>query len=233
MPSPAPTAHALRLGRETSSPITDPAQLGTWISPSGSNVSSLRTRELVTLDPATGRPVFYDLAVDYTHGAGRKILEFKSFKLWLWHFRYERLTRTQLCDQILQGLAGALDAARVTVDVRQRGRFEVRTVDGGVAITTDLLTALCPATGLPDLYDLDVILTGVNTVDPEVLRAHLAGFAETGIGVEDLAAHLRDDLRWLYPAATAGRVELLQYLRGGIECTTVSYFPDTAGGTPQ
>jgi 7-cyano-7-deazaguanine reductase len=91
---------------------------------------------LVTLDsneftctcPITGQPDFADIRVQYV--PDEKIVESKSFKLYLWSYRNEGVFHEHVVNQILDDLVKTLDPHFIKVT----GRFNVR---GGVGITVE------------------------------------------------------------------------------------------------
>jgi 7-cyano-7-deazaguanine reductase len=89
-------------------------------------VVTLTTNEFTCLCPATGQPDFARITVEYV--PGERIVESKSFKLYLWSFRDEGVFHEHVVNRILDDLVGAIAPrwARVT------GAFAAR---GGIAIT--------------------------------------------------------------------------------------------------
>lgn len=96
--------------------------------------------------------------------------------------------------------------------------------DGGgvVTIETDELTALCPGTGRPDFYTLQVrYQPNRMLVETQSLKLFLGSFRDRHIGVEYLAVELRDTLvTLLAPAALT--VQLRQHVRGGLGTTVLA-----------
>ena len=88
----------------------------------------LETDEFTCVCPATGQPDFAALTVDYVPGP--RILESKSFKLYLWSYRERGVFHEHLVNTILEDLGAALDPRWCRV----RGAFKVR---GGIAITVE------------------------------------------------------------------------------------------------
>jgi 7-cyano-7-deazaguanine reductase len=88
----------------------------------------LETDEFTAVCPLTGQPDFAKLRVEYI--PNEKIVESKSFKLYIWSFRNEGIFHEHVTNVILDDLVEALDPhwCRVVAD------FSVR---GGIAITVE------------------------------------------------------------------------------------------------
>ncbi len=86
----------------------------------------LETDEFTAICPMTSQPDFATMRVEYI--PDQRILESKSFKLYLWSFRNEGVFHEHVTNLILDDLVAALDPhwCRVT------GEFAVR---GGIGIT--------------------------------------------------------------------------------------------------
>ena len=86
----------------------------------------LETDEFTAVCPMTGQPDFATIRVEYI--PNQRIVESKSFKLYIWSFRNEGIFHEHVTNVILDDLVAALDPhwCRVT------GEFSVR---GGIAIT--------------------------------------------------------------------------------------------------
>ena len=80
--------------------------------------------EFTAICPVTGQPDFGTIVVHYV--PGRKCVELKSLKLYLWSFRNEGHYFEQVTNQILDDLVKAVRPRRMTVV----GRFNVR---GGIS----------------------------------------------------------------------------------------------------
>ncbi len=89
---------------------------------------TLETDEFTCLCPLTGQPDFADIRVQYV--PDEKIVESKSFKLYLWSYRNEGAFHEHVVNQILDDLVAALDPHWIKVT----GAFNVR---GGIAITVE------------------------------------------------------------------------------------------------
>ena len=89
---------------------------------------TLETDEFTCLCPATGQPDFASIRVDYV--PDKRVVESKSFKLYLWSYRNEGVFHEHVVNTILDDLVKALHPhyARVT------GAFGVR---GGIRITVE------------------------------------------------------------------------------------------------
>jgi len=97
-------------------------------SPGRDYTVTLATDEFTCLCPRTGQPDFASLKIEYV--PGKRILESKSLKLYLWSFRNEGVFHEHVANRILDDLVAALDPrwCRVLAD------FGVR---GGISITVD------------------------------------------------------------------------------------------------
>jgi 7-cyano-7-deazaguanine reductase len=89
---------------------------------------TLEADEFTCLCPMTGQPDFARLLVQYV--PDQKVVESKSFKLYLWSYRDEGVFHEHVINQILDDLVRTLDPhwCRVT------GTFNIR---GGIKITVD------------------------------------------------------------------------------------------------
>lgn len=88
----------------------------------------LESDEFTCLCPATGQPDFAHIMVEYIPDT--KVLESKSFKLYLWSFRNEGIFHEHVSNMILDDLVNAL-APRWC---RVVGEFNIR---GGIRITIE------------------------------------------------------------------------------------------------
>jgi 7-cyano-7-deazaguanine reductase len=88
----------------------------------------LESEEFTCLCPATGQPDFAGIIVEYV--PNQKILESKSFKLYLWSYRDEGVFHEHVTNTILDDLVQVLDPHWCRVI----GEFNIR---GGIAITVD------------------------------------------------------------------------------------------------
>ena len=89
---------------------------------------TLETDEFTCLCPVTGQPDFASIMVEYV--PDKKIVESKSFKLYLWSYRNEGAFHEQVTNDILDDLARLLDPHYIKVT----GLFNIR---GGIAITVE------------------------------------------------------------------------------------------------
>ena len=97
---------------------------------------TLETAEFTCLCPLTGQPDFARIRVDYV--PDEKIVESKSFKLYLWSFRDEGVFHEHGTNVFLDDLVAALDPHYIRVV----GQFNVR---GGIAITVTAEHVKTPA----------------------------------------------------------------------------------------
>jgi 7-cyano-7-deazaguanine reductase len=91
-------------------------------------VVRLESDEFTCLCPATGQPDFANITVEYI--PNKKILESKSFKLYLWSYRNEGVFHEHVTNTILDDLVAALDPHWCRVS----GAFNIR---GGIYITVE------------------------------------------------------------------------------------------------
>jgi 7-cyano-7-deazaguanine reductase len=87
-----------------------------------------------------------------------------------------------------------------------------------VEMTSDELTAVCPITGQPDLYEATIEYWPDRLcLESKSLKLYLAGYRNEGAFCEALAVRIRDDVASALdlPAGKA-RVRLRQKARGGI-----------------
>jgi 7-cyano-7-deazaguanine reductase len=91
-------------------------------------VVRLETDEFTCVCPATGQPDFATITVEYVPGP--RILESKSFKLYLWSYRNEGVFHEHVANKILEDLVASLEPRWCKV----RGAFKAR---GGIAITVE------------------------------------------------------------------------------------------------
>lgn len=91
-------------------------------------VVRLESDEFTCVCPATGQPDFAHLTVEYV--PDQRILESKSFKLYLWSYRNEGVFHEHVTNQILDDLVATLQPRWCRVEAA----FGVR---GGIAITVE------------------------------------------------------------------------------------------------
>lgn len=91
-------------------------------------VVRLESDEFTCVCPATEQPDFATITVEYV--PNRKILESKSFKLYLWSYRDQGVFHEHVTNKILDDLVEALEPHWCRV----RGAFNVR---GGIGITVE------------------------------------------------------------------------------------------------
>ncbi len=89
---------------------------------------SLETSEFTCLCPKTGQPDFATIRVEYV--PDQKVVESKSFKLYLWSYRNEGVFHEHVSNLILDDLVRVLDPHWIRVV----GIFNVR---GGIGITVE------------------------------------------------------------------------------------------------
>lgn len=97
---------------------------------------TMETSEFTCLCPVTGQPDFATIKVEYVPDA--KIVESKSFKLYLWSYRDEGVFHEHVVNTILDDLVSLLDPHYCKVT----GIFNIR---GGIAITVEAEHVKTPA----------------------------------------------------------------------------------------
>jgi 7-cyano-7-deazaguanine reductase len=90
-----------------------------------------------------------------------------------------------------------------------------------VELTSDELTAVCPITGQPDLYQLTIeYRPDALCLESKSLKLFLNGFRDEGAFCEALAVRIRDDVAAaLELSADRVHITLRQKARGGITIT--------------
>ncbi|HUI88801.1 MAG TPA: preQ(1) synthase [Anaerolineales bacterium] len=96
----------------------------------------LETDEFTCVCPATGQPDFATIKVEYV--PDKKIVESKSFKLYLWSYRNEGVFHEHVVNTILDDLVDALNPHYCKVI----GIFSIR---GGIGITVESEKVKTPA----------------------------------------------------------------------------------------
>lgn len=97
---------------------------------------SLETSEFTCQCPMTGQPDFATIRVQYV--PDEKVVESKSFKLYLWSYRNEGVFHEHVVNQILDDLVKILDPHWCKVT----GVFNIR---GGIGITVEAEQTKTPA----------------------------------------------------------------------------------------
>jgi 7-cyano-7-deazaguanine reductase len=90
---------------------------------------SLETNEFTCLCPMTGQPDFATIKVTYI--PDKKVVESKSFKLYLWSYRNEGVFHEHLVNTIMDDLVKAIHPHYIKVI----GIFNIR---GGIGITVEV-----------------------------------------------------------------------------------------------
>ncbi len=104
-------------------------------------VVTIETDEFTCLCPVTGQPDFADITVEYV--PDERVVESKSFKLYLWSYRNQGIFHEEAVNKILDDLVKALDPHWCHVT----GIFNIR---GGLGITVDAEHAKTPD-AIPDI----------------------------------------------------------------------------------
>jgi len=89
---------------------------------------TLETSEFTCLCPMTGQPDFANIRVQYV--PDEKVVESKSFKLYIWSYRNEGAFHEHIINRILEDLVKTLDPHWCKVT----GVFNIR---GGIGITVE------------------------------------------------------------------------------------------------
>ena len=89
---------------------------------------TLNTKEFTCICPATSQPDFAEITVEYV--PDKKIVESKSYKLYLWSYRDEGVFHEHLINVIMDDLIAVLDPHYIKVI----GDFNVR---GGIGISVE------------------------------------------------------------------------------------------------
>ncbi len=97
---------------------------------------TLETDEFTCVCPATGQPDFASIRVDYV--PDKKVVESKSFKLYLWSYRNEGVFHEHVVNTILDDLVKTLRPHYMKVT----GVFGMR---GGIRITVEAEQVRTPA----------------------------------------------------------------------------------------
>lgn len=89
-------------------------------------VVELECPEFTCVCPRTGQPDFAVVRVTYVPGP--RLVELKSFKLYLWSFRDEGHYHEEVTNTILTDLVAALDPKKMVVEAEFNVRGGIRTV---------------------------------------------------------------------------------------------------------
>jgi len=93
--------------------------------------------------------------------------------------------------------------------------------DAVIEFSTTELTALCPITGQPDFYELELSYRpGSRLLESKSMKLYLWGFRDRGMFAEDMAAILLKDLVAACDPVEM-TVDLTQKVRGGLKIRTV------------
>lgn len=94
-----------------------------------------------------------------------------------------------------------------------------------VQLTSDEVTAVCPITGQPDFYTVEIEYTpAASCIESKSLKLYLQSFRNEGVFCEALAARILADLvAAASPASCA--ITLTQKPRGGITIRATATYP--------
>jgi 7-cyano-7-deazaguanine reductase len=113
------------LGKPISAPID---ALDTVPAPAGLEIVTMLSDEVTALGPVNRQPDFYTIKIEYI--PDQKLIESKSLKLYLIHFREQEVYGEQLAvtirDQVVQAVAPR--ACRITVLQKPRGGISIEAV---------------------------------------------------------------------------------------------------------
>jgi 7-cyano-7-deazaguanine reductase len=92
-----------------------------------------------------------------------------------------------------------------------------------VTFSSDEVTALCPVTGQPDWYKVNIqIATTSHSIESKSLKLYLQGYRDRGIFCEELASQIcKDAYDCCKPSYCSVTVE--QKSRGGVTLTAHAY----------
>jgi 7-cyano-7-deazaguanine reductase len=94
-----------------------------------------------------------------------------------------------------------------------------------VEMRSDEFTAVCPITGQPDYYKVEIAFTGDRGIESKSLKLYLQQFRDRGAFCESLCAEIAADVfKAITPLQV--RVDLMQKARGGIEIHATAILPD-------
>ena len=120
-----------------------------------------------------------------------------------------------------QGVLGRDVRGPVEADQLQTVPWSHPGSDATVEFATDELTALCPVTGQPDFYDLNLTYRpGERLIESKALKLYLWGYRDKGAFAEDMAASILNDLVSACEPEQM-TVDLTQKVRGGLKLRTV------------
>lgn len=99
-----------------------------------------------------------------------------------------------------------------------------------VRFVSDELTALCPVTNQPDIYEITIsYLPNGYCVESKTLKLYLTRFRNMGIFGESITSTIADELfEAIQPRQL--RVETTQQIRGGLRMSSVALRRDPAVG---
>lgn len=92
-----------------------------------------------------------------------------------------------------------------------------------VSIHGHELQAVCPVTGNPDIYTIDIAHAGGRECESKALKMYLMSFRDRAISCADLAAEIADDLSRLLGEHVD--VRLTQQVRGGLSLSAHAHGP--------
>jgi 7-cyano-7-deazaguanine reductase len=104
------------LGKPTTGPVSD---LDTFHSPGIYRVV-MTSDEVTSFCPVTGQPDYYTVTIDYV--PDKLCIESKSLKLYLWHFRDQRIFAETLAVEIKNKVVQTIAPCACTVTTRQKSR---------------------------------------------------------------------------------------------------------------
>ena len=111
-----------------------------------------------------------------------------------------------------------LSALRSPGSSGYQGLEKIETGAGAVEFMSDEVTALCPVTGQPDLYQVLITIYGGLSIESKSLKLYFVTMRDQGIFCEDLSRKIKNDViecTNAHPDAVS--VTVTQKARGGIQ----------------
>ena len=111
-----------------------------------------------------------------------------------------------------------------------KGLEGIKVKSSVVTLESDEVTALCPVTGQPDIYRVQIQITGSKSIESKSLKLYFVSLRNVGMFCEDLAGKIRDDVFEALCKVEGGEyihkesieVVVVQKRRGGIVIEAVA-----------
>jgi 7-cyano-7-deazaguanine reductase len=107
--------------------------------------------------------------------------------------------------------------------------FDLSSTVDSVTMESDEFTAVCPITGQPDYYSMEIVFEGYRGLESKSLKLYLQQFRTQGAFCETLAAQIAKDIFAAIDPLFV-RVTLHQKSRGGISVTASALVPELGIG---